>query len=98
MEIRDGQGRSLQEVVIRLSADEMADLLVATSEVDDGTADHVFLRDPGGSALAIYPEGEESRALERASDWWVGPILLLVVLLIVIGAFAVARSLVGLLF
>lgn len=98
MDIKDGRGHDLEEVVLRLSSDEMADLLVATSEVDDGTADHVFLRDASGRTLAIYPDREESQPLERASDWWVGPLLLGVILLLVIGAFSVARSLVGLLF
>lgn len=98
MDIKDAQGRTLKEVVIRLSPEEMADLLVATSEVDDGTSDHLYLRDPQGFTLAIYREGEESKPLEHASDWWVGPILLIVILLLVIGAFAVARGVVGLLF
>lgn len=98
MDIKDGRGRPLEEVVIRLTPDEMTDLLVGTSEMDDGTSDHVYMRDRDGSALAIYLEGEHRQPLDRAADWWVGPILLLALLLLVIGAFSVARSIVGLLF
>ena len=36
VEILDAQGRTLEEVTIRLTPDEVADLMVGASSIDDG--------------------------------------------------------------
>lgn len=98
MELTDSSGRALNEVTVRLTAGEVTELLVAASEIDDGTTDHHLVRDPDGSALALYVERDDATPLERGMDWWVGPVLLLVAIFILIGIFTVARGVVGLLF
>lgn len=98
MEIRDGAGKRVQEATLRLSPEEMTDLLVATSQIDDGTTEHAVIRDQDGNVLAVYLDRPESTPIERGMDWWVGPIILTAVVLLGIGAFTVARALVRLLF
>lgn len=98
MQITDSSGRALSEVTVRLTTGEVTELLVAASEMDDGTTDHNLLRDGEGSALALYVERDEASPLERGTDWWVGPILLLLAIFILVGALTIARGLVELLF
>lgn len=100
MDITDDRGRSLEEVTLRLNPQEVADLLVGASSIDDGEADHAVVRDPdSGRSVALYRSQEgESTALERQTDWWVGPIILLVVLFVAVGAFTIARGLIHSLF
>ncbi|MGI8427553.1 MAG: hypothetical protein ACR2FO_09310 [Actinomycetota bacterium] len=98
MEIKDSRDRVIDEITVRLTRKELTELFLAASDVEGGTADHVYLRDQHGSAMAIYLDAAGKKPLERASDWWVGPILLLALALLIIGAFTVARGFVSLLF
>ncbi|MDQ4149943.1 MAG: hypothetical protein M3164_08165 [Actinomycetota bacterium] len=98
MEISDPRGRNLTEVTVHLTEDEITELLVAASELDDRTSDHALLRDRDGSTLAVYRRTDEKGPLERGTDWWVGLAVLLLVILVVVGAYTVARSILGLLF
>ncbi len=98
MQITDSSGRPISEVTVRLTTGEVTELLVAASEIDDGTADHSLLRDGEGSALALYVERGEASPLERGTDWWLGPILLLLAIFVIVGALTIARGLMGLLF
>lgn len=98
MEIRDGRGRSIPEATVRLSKEEVTDLLVETSQVDDGSKDHALLRDESGTTLAIYVETGEKPPLEKHFDWWVGPLILFVIVLVLVGAFTIARGIISLLF
>lgn len=76
----------------------MTELLVATSQLEGGEVTHAIVRDSAGNAVAIYPELKEPEPIERQVDWWLGPLLLILVLLMVIGAFTLARGLVVMLF
>jgi hypothetical protein len=98
VEILDARGRSLEEVVLSLSRDELSELMVGASQVDDGSAEHAVVRDPGGRVVALYLASNEPPPLARQTDWWLGPVILLAVLLMVVGAYTVARGIVGLLF
>jgi hypothetical protein len=98
MKLTDSSGKTLSEVTVRLNAGEVTELLVAASEIDDGTTDHNLVRDPQGSALALYVDRDQATPLERGMDWWTGPVLLLVAIFILVGIFTVAKGLVGLLF
>jgi hypothetical protein len=100
VDIIDDRGRGLDEVTLRLHAAEVADLLVGASSIDDGAADHAVIRDPeSGRSVALYLASEdEETPLDRQSDWWVGPIILLVVLFISVGAYTIARGLIHSLF
>lgn len=100
VDISDDRGRSLEEVTLRLNPREVADLLVGASSIDDGAADHAVIRDPDtGRSVALYrfDEGEPT-AIQRQMDWWVGPIILLVVLFVAVGGYTIARGLVIVLF
>lgn len=96
MDIQDDRGHPLEEVTLRLTQAEVADLLVGASSLDDGGADHAVVRDPeSGRSVALYLAGEdEATPLERQSDWWVGPIILVVVLFLAVGAYTIARGLI----
>ena len=100
VDITDDRGRALEEVTLRLNPQEVADLLVGASSIDDGAADHAVVRDPdSGRSVALYlAEEGEPTDLERQTDWWVGPIVLVVVLFVAVGAFTIARGLIHTLF
>lgn len=99
MDILDAQGRKLQEVLIRLDEAEIADFLVGASSIDDGSADHAVIRDVEGRSVALYlgAPGDQT-PIERQSDWWVGPIILVLVVVMAAGAYTLARGLVHVLF
>lgn len=100
MDITDDRGRGLEEVTLRLNPQEVADLLVGASSIDDGAADHAVIRDPdSGRSVALYLVAEDDETpIERQSDWWVGPIILIVVLFVAVGAYTIARGLIHSLF
>ena len=99
MDILDAQGNRLEEVLIRLNGEEVADFLVGASSIDDGGADHAVIRDHDGHSVALYlGEADDETPIDRQSDWWVGPIILLVVVFMAAGAYTLARALVHLLF
>lgn len=98
VELRDSGGKVLGEVTVRLSPDEVTDLLVAASELDDGSSDHALLRSRDGVTLAVYRTDEGPSALQSGTDWWVGPLVLLAVVLLVVGAYTIARGVVVLIF
>jgi hypothetical protein len=99
VEIRDGQGRLLEEVTILLGAAEVADLMVGASSLDDGNADHAVVRDEEGHSVALYlGEPGDPGPLERQSDWWVGPIILVVAVFVIAGAYTLAEGFIHLMF
>lgn len=98
MELRDGRGRLLDEVVVKLADDEVAELLVAASQLDGTTTDHALLRTGEGTTLALYRDTGEPPELSRGTDWWMGPVVLVAVLFLVVGAYTIARGLLGLIF
>lgn len=85
-------------MTINLSAEEVTELLVAASEIDQGGASHALMRDRKGRTLAMYRDTHQAPPLDEGTDWWVGPILLLVLIVVVLGVVTIARGIVGLLF
>lgn len=81
-----------------MSQEEMTELMVAASELEGGEVSHAIVRDSQGNAVAIYPDPKEPEPIERQVDWWLGPLLLVLVLLMAIGAFTLARGFVAMLF
>lgn len=73
-------------------------MLVGTSQIDDGTSSHAYLRDTSGNQIAVYVAGREAEPLRKGTDWWAGPAILAVVVLVLIGAVTIARALIDLLF
>lgn len=98
MDIRDINGKQLDEVTLRLTATEVTELLVAASELDEGSKRHTLIRDRDGSTFALYIDATEDQPLKKGTDWWVGPILLLGIILMVVGMVTIARGAVTLLF
>lgn len=97
MEITDDRGRSLTEVTLRLTEEEVTDLLVAASDLE-GETEHAMLRAEDGTTLAVYRATDEPTPLEKGSDWWLGPLVLVAVILVVVGAYTIGRGIVNLLF
>jgi hypothetical protein len=98
MEIKDSRGRTLNEVTLRLNEGEVTELLVAASQLEDASIEHAMLRDRGGSTLAVYRDTDQKSPLQRGTDWWVGLAILLLVMLVTVGAYTIARSIMELLF
>ena len=98
MEITDDRGKALNEVTVRLTDDEVTELLVAASDLEDDAEGHAMLRDADGTTLAVYHATDEATPLQRGTDWWVGPLVLLAVILVVVGAYTIGRGLMDLLF
>jgi hypothetical protein len=98
MKISDSRGRSLDEVVVRLEVEEVTELLVAASQLEDGSQEHAVVGDDAGNIVALYKETGEAPPLQRHFDWWLGPLILLGVILMLVGAFTIARGVVRLLF
>jgi hypothetical protein len=98
VKIRDPRGRVIPEVTLQLEDEEVTDLMVAASQLDDGSAGHAIVRDPSGNAVALYVQSDELEPIERQVDWWLGPLLLILALLTLVGAITVVRSILGLLF
>lgn len=98
MQLRDGGGKPLREVTLSLSEDEVTELMVASSELEDGTTDHALLRSPDGVTLAVYRSEEAPGELQNGTDWWVGLLVLVAVILLGVGAYTVARGIVVLVF
>lgn len=98
MEITDDRGRSLTEVTLRLTEDEVTDLLVAASDLEGEGTEHAMLRSDDGTTLAVYRATDEPTPLEKGSDWWLGPLVLIAVILVVVGAYTIGSGIVNLLF
>ncbi|HVL51743.1 MAG TPA: hypothetical protein VM754_09635 [Actinomycetota bacterium] len=96
MDITDDRGRALNEVTVRLTPEEVTDLLVAASDLEGDGAEHAMLRSPDGTTLAVYRSTDEPTPLQRGTDWWVGPLVLVAVILVVVGAYTIGRGLVDL--
>lgn len=98
MNLVDGRGRALDEVTIRLSQDEVTELLLAAAQLDGGEQDHALVRSQDGTTVAIYRDTGSPTPLERSTDWWVGLLVLVAITFVVVGAYTIARGLLSLFF
>jgi hypothetical protein len=96
--LTDGRGRPLNEVIVTLSSEEVTELLVATAQLDETDDDHALLRTAEGTTLALYRETGATPELARSTDWWMGPVVLVAALFLVVGAYTIARGVLGLIF
>lgn len=88
----------MDEVTVRLQREEITELLVAASQLEDGNERHVVVGDQAGNIVALYRETGEAPPLQRQFDWWLGPLILAAVIFMGIGAFTIAKGIVRLLF
>ena len=92
MKIEDKAGKSLAEATVTLDNEEIVDLLTGLADVIEGDRKHLHFNQLGGPQLVLRrTEEAEADPLGRQADWWMGPLVLLAVVFIVIGAATVIR-------
>lgn len=92
MKIEDRGGDSLTEATITVDDQELIDLLQGLADVIEEKRDHLHFAQAGGPQLVVRRAAEtDADPLGRQMDWWLGPALLLGIVLVVIGAIAVVR-------
>ena len=98
MRIEDRRGEALTEATVTVDDRELVDLLQGLADVIEGDREHLHFSQPGGPQLVVQrDENASTDALGRQMDWWVGPILLVAVVFVIIGAATVVRWAAGLL-
>jgi hypothetical protein len=98
MKIEDQSGGSITEATVTVDERELIDLLQGLADVVEGSREHLHFRQLGGPQLVVrLASASEDDPLGRQTDWWFGPLVLLGVLFVVVGAFTVVRWAVGLL-
>ncbi len=92
MRIEDRRGDSLPEATVTVDDEELIDLLQGLADVVEGTREHLHFKQVGGAQLVVRREAEgDSDPIGRQLDWWMGPLILLGVLFVVIGAVTFVR-------
>lgn len=98
MRIEDRSGEPLKEATVTVDDAELIDLLQGLADVVEGTRPHLHFSQLGGPQLVVRRATEDDPdPLGRQMDWWLGPLVLLGILFVVIGAITVGRWAVGLL-
>lgn len=98
MKIEDRQGESLTEATVTVDDDELIDLLQGLADVVEGQREHLHFSQLGGPQLVVRRTAEaEDDPLGRQLDWWMGPLILVGIVFVVIGAATVIRWAAGLL-
>ena len=98
MKIEDRIGDPLDEATVTVDDAELVDLLEGLADVVEGKRAHLHFNQPGGPQLVVRrTEEADADPLQRSLDWWIGPLILLVVLLLVVGAVTAIRWVAGLL-
>ena len=96
MKIENRAGEALPEATISLEEDELVDLLEALADVAEGEREHIHLSQVGGPQLVVRRASEsDPDPLGRQMDWWLGPLVLTVALLTILGAATLVRWVVG---
>ena len=97
MRIEDRTGESLPEATVSVDEQELIDLLEGIADVVEGTRDHLHFSQLGGPQLVVRRATEDDPdPIGRQLDWWVGPLILLGVLFVVLGAATFIRWAIGL--
>ncbi len=92
MKIEDKRGDPVGEATVVLDDDELVDLLQGLADVIEGEREHLHFSQIGGPQLVVRRTSEaESDPLGRQTDWWMGPLVLVGIVFIVIGAVTVIR-------
>ena len=78
--------------------EELIDLLQGLADVVEGKREHLHFSQMGGPQIVVRRTAEaDADPLGRQTDWWMGPLILLGVLFVIIGAATVVRWAAGLL-
>lgn len=98
MKIEDREGSDIPETTVTVSPEEIIDLLQGLADVIEGKREHLHFAQAGGPELVVRLEGEgDDDPLGRQMDWWLGPLVLIVTLLSVVGLITLVRWAAGLL-
>ncbi|MEA2505781.1 MAG: hypothetical protein QOH48_399 [Actinomycetota bacterium] len=98
MKIEDRSGTSLEEATVTVDDAELLDLLEGIADVVEGKRAHLHFNQLGGPQLVVRrTEEADADPLQRSLDWWIGPLILLAVLLLVVGGVTAIRWVAGLL-
>lgn len=98
MKIEDRQGESLHEATVTVDDEELVDLLQGLADVIEGKRPHLHFSQLGGPQLVVRRIAEaDDDPLGRQLDWWMGPLILVGLVFVVIGAYTVIRWAAGLL-
>ncbi|MBA2311503.1 MAG: hypothetical protein H0V97_01740 [Actinobacteria bacterium] len=98
VKIEDREGQQLAETTLTVDDRELVDLLQGLADIIEGDRAHLHFSQPGGPQLVVRRDAEGgAEPLLKQMDWWVGPLVLLAVLFIIVGAVTVGRWAVGLL-
>jgi hypothetical protein len=97
MKIEDQRGESLTEATVTVDDAELMDLLQGLADVVEGSREHLHFNQIGGPQLVVRRAAEgEDDPLKRQLDWWLGPLILIAVIVLVVGAATVIKWISGL--
>jgi hypothetical protein len=97
MKIENRSGESLSEATVSVDDDELLDLLQGIADVVEGSREHLHFAQVGGPQLVIRKDNEgDPDPLRRQMDWWMGPLILVGVIFLIVGAANVVQWMVGL--
>jgi hypothetical protein len=98
MKIEDRNGHTVPEATVSVDDAELIDLLQGLADVVERKREHLHFTQPGGPQLVVrrVDEGDPD-PLRKQMDWWVGPLVLVSIVLVVVGAATVIRWATGLL-
>src|SRR5665811_2241527 len=97
MKIEDRTGEPLSVATVTVGPEEIIDFLQGLADVVEGKRPHLHFSQSGGPQLVVNLAHEgELDAIERQMDWWIGPLILAVVVLSVLGAITLLRWAAGL--
>lgn len=86
MKIEDRKGTSLPEATVIVDEQEAVSLLEGLSDVVEGRKDHLHFAQIGGPQIVVRVGEPDPDPLGRQMDWWLGPLVLVLVVLVVVGA------------
>lgn len=97
MKIEDRSGKAMPEATITVDDHEIVDLLKGLADVIEGDRPHLHFAQVGGPQLVVRRvEEADPDPLGRQMDWWMGPLVLVGIVLLVIGAATIVRWAAGL--
>jgi hypothetical protein len=96
--IENRKGESLAEATVTLDDNELVDLLQGLADIIEEQRQHLHFSQAGGPELVVRRSSEaDADPLRHQMDWWVGPAVLALVVLVILGAATFVRWALGLL-
>lgn len=97
MKIEDQRGESLTEATVTVDEAELIDLLQGLADVVEGSREHLHFNQIGGPQLVVRRATEaDDDPLRRQLDWWLGPLILIAIIVLVVGVATVIKWISGL--